>query len=97
MYGFQRCLAEPSIYVKRKNGHELVLINAVGDQLYYSTSDKIRKEFEEAVTKKYDVELMGQAHWYLQSRITQSENYDVTIDQSRYVALICNILTKLRS
>lgn len=50
----------------------------------------MRKAFEAAVTKQYNVEFMGQAHWYLQARITQSANYDITIDQSRYIALICN-------
>ena len=89
-YGFERCLAEPSIFRKYEDGHELVLINAVDDQLYYSTSEKMRHTFEQAVSKRYDVELMGQAHWYLQSRITQSANHDITIDQSRYIALICS-------
>ena len=71
VHGFQRCLAEPSIFVKRQDdGNEIVPINAVDDQLYYSTSDDIRKDFEKAVCDKYDVELMEQAHWYLQSRIT---------------------------
>ena len=90
VYGFARCLSEPSIFIKRENGHELVIVNAVDDQLYYSTSDEMRKAFEAAVSKQYNVELMGQAHWYLQARITQSANYDITIDQSRYIALICN-------
>ena len=31
---------------------------------------------------------MGQAHWYLQSRITQAANYNLTVDQSRYIGLI---------
>ena len=69
-YGFQRCLSEPSIFVKKEGDHELVLINAVDDQLYYSTCDDMRKKFEKDVCDKYDVDMMGQAHWYLQSRIT---------------------------
>ena len=89
-YGFQRCLSEPSIFVKKEGEHELVLINAVDNQLYYSTCDDMRKKFEKDVCEKYDVDMMGQAHWYLQSRITQHTNYDVTIDQSRYIALMCN-------
>ena len=50
----------------------------------------MRKKFEKDVRDKYDVDIMGHAHWYLQSRITQHTNYDVTIDQSRYIALMCN-------
>ena len=67
-----------------------MLINAVDDQLYYSTSDEMRKDFEKSVCDKYDVELMGQAHWYLQSKITQHASFDVTVDQFRYIELICN-------
>ena len=66
------------------------MINAVDDQLYYSTSDEMRKVFGRDVCNKYDVDMMGQAHWYLQSRITQHTNYDVTIAQSRYIALMCS-------
>ena len=87
---FVRCLAEPSIFIKRLQGHELVLINAVDDQLYYSTSDKMREWFEKCVNAQYKADFMGQAHWYLQSRITQHANFDITFDQSRYIAVICN-------
>ena len=50
----------------------------------------MRKKFERDECNKYDVDMMGQAHWHLQSRITQHTNYDFTIDQSRYIALMCN-------
>ena len=89
-YEFARILSEPSIFIKRENGGKLVLINAVDDQLYYSTSDKMREQFEKDVQAKYNVELMGQAHWYLQARLTQAANFDITIDQSRYISLICS-------
>ena len=67
---------------------KIVLINAVDDQLYFSTSEALRKKFEKAISNEFDVDLLGQAHWYLQSRITQHSNYDIGIDQSRYIALI---------
>ena len=31
---------------------------------------------------------MGQAHWYLQARLTQHADYSITLDQARYSALI---------
>ena len=48
----------------------------------------MKRDFEAAICKRFDVDLMGQAHWYLQSKITQAENYNVTNDQSRYIGLI---------
>ena len=33
---------------------------------------------------------VGMAHWYLQGRLTQNEDYSVVLDQSRYMALIAS-------
>jgi hypothetical protein len=40
------------------------------------------------VPNRFDVKLLGQATWYLQSRITQLADYSIILDQSRYAALI---------
>ena len=87
-YGFRRCLSAQSIFIKEENGNKLVIVNAVDDKLYFSTCEDMRKKFEEAIAKRFDVDLLGQAHWYLQSRVTQPANFDVTVNQSRYIALI---------
>jgi hypothetical protein len=34
----------------------------------------------------------GQANWYLQSRITQCADYSITLDQSRYAALVLHLM-----
>ena len=34
--------------------------------------------------KEFNCSFLGQLHWYLNARIDQRANYDVTIDQSRY-------------
>jgi hypothetical protein len=44
--------------------------------------------FEEATTNRFDVKLLGQATWYLQSRITQLADCSIVLGQSRYAALI---------
>ena len=33
---------------------------------------------------------MGIAHWYLQGRLLQNEDYSIVLDQSRYMALIAS-------
>jgi transposase InsO family protein len=85
-----RCLSEGSIFTRRDGDKFLILLNAVDDQLYMSNCEDMRKKFEKDISTNFDVELMGQAHWYLQARITQHANFDITLDQSRYAALICN-------
>ena len=91
-YGFRRCLAAKSIFIKEEGDNKLVIVNAVDDQLYFSTSEDMRKKFKETISKRFDIGLFGQAHWYLQSRVTQSANFDVIVDQSRYIALIVSRL-----
>jgi hypothetical protein len=85
-----RCLSEGSIFTRRDSDKFLILLNAIDDQLYMSNCDDMRKQFEKDISSKFDADLMGQAHWYLQARISQHANGDITLDQSRYAALICN-------
>jgi hypothetical protein len=56
---------------------------AVNDQLCFSNCNKMRVDFETAVSKMFNVELLGQARWCLQGRITQHANFSITLDQSR--------------
>jgi Reverse transcriptase (RNA-dependent DNA polymerase) len=86
--GFSRLPSEGSIYIKRDGNDIIVVLNAVDDQLYFSTSVKLKEWFEKATQDRFDVQMLGQATWYLQSRITQCADYSIILDQSRYGALI---------
>ncbi len=88
-YDLIRLPSEGSIFMKRSGNNFLCLLNAVDDQLYFSDCDAMRRDFEAAVKKAFDVDFLGQAHWYLQARITQHTDYSITLDQSRYAALTC--------
>ena len=61
-YEFKRCLSSGSIWTLKKGEDSIVLINAVDDQLYFSTSDALRKKFEKDISDQFDVDLLGQAH-----------------------------------
>jgi hypothetical protein len=63
------------------------VLNAVDDQLYFASKPSLKQWFEEETTARFDVQLLGQASWYLQSRITQNTDYSIVLDQSRYAAL----------
>jgi hypothetical protein len=67
-----------------EDGSKIYLLNYVDDMLYYWTHSSGIKRFEELLKQRFNVELMGQAHWYLATRINQLNNYDVEFDQSRY-------------
>jgi transposase InsO family protein len=66
------------------DGSSLCLLDYVDDCLYFGTNDASLKQFEMEISARFDLTLMGQAHWYLSTRITQSANFNITLDQSRY-------------
>ena len=67
-----------------EDGSKIYLLDYVDDCLYYGTSEASLKIFEKEISARFDLTLMGQAHWYLSTRIQQAENFDITVDQSRY-------------
>jgi len=56
----------------------------VDDKLFLGNNEIILKEFKEKIFKRFDVEFLGQAHWYLPARIHQDAQFNVTLDQARY-------------
>jgi hypothetical protein len=59
------------------------------DTAYYTLSNTIRQQFKTAQCSRFECKLLGQLHWLLQARITQSDNFNITLDQSWYAASIC--------
>jgi hypothetical protein len=66
------------------DGVRLYVLNYVDDMLYYCKDSIKLREFEEKLCARFNLELIGQAHWYLGTRINQLANYDIELDQSRY-------------
>ena len=58
------------------------------DFLYFGTTEYTRKRFDLEFGNRFSVEFQGQAHWYLASRISQDQQFNITIDQSRYAKSI---------
>jgi hypothetical protein len=69
-------------------GIRLYVLNYVDDMLYYCKDPVRLREFEEKLRARFNLELIGQAHWYLGTRISQLANFDIELDQSRYCAAI---------
>jgi hypothetical protein len=61
--GFKPRTTIPSLFIKEdENGDKLYVLDYVDDMLYYGTNETKVKEFE---ALRFNLELMGQAHWYL--------------------------------
>jgi hypothetical protein len=58
------------------------MIDYVDDKLFFGNNDATLQEFKEKLSKRFDVELLGQANWYLSARIHQDADFNVTFDQA---------------
>jgi len=83
--GFKEGDSVKCLFIKQfADGAEIFLLNYVDDMTYYGTDAEKVREFEEQLGNRFNMELMGQPHWYLGSRIRQFANFDIELDQSRY-------------
>jgi Reverse transcriptase (RNA-dependent DNA polymerase) len=89
-YEFTQSTVDPSLFYFNKGKDWIVLLSYCDDTAYFASSDEVRKRFETAMCKRFECKLMNQMHWFLQARITQHANFDITIDQSRYAVSMCS-------
>ncbi len=66
------------------------LIVYVDDRLFFGNNEATLQEFKEKLSKRFDEEFLGEAHWYLSARIHQDADFNVTLDQARYCKAIVN-------
>ena len=69
------------------------MINYVDDALYYASDDNVRKSFEEKLSKRFNLTLLGKARWYLGMRISQFDQH-IILDQDQYVKNIVSRFEK---
>ncbi len=62
----------------------------VDDKLFFGNNEATLQEFKDKLSKRFDVEFLGQAHWYLSARIHQDTDFNVILDQARYCKAIVN-------
>jgi hypothetical protein len=83
--GFMANSSVPCLFVQEgSKGHRIFHLNYVDDMLYYGTCANSLATFEAGLKERFNLELMGQAHWYLATRIRLHENFDIELDQHHY-------------
>jgi hypothetical protein len=70
------------------DGSKIFLLNYVDNMLYHGNNLVFLQEFEKQLAERFQLELLGNAHWYLGSRINQLKNFDIELDQSKYCKAI---------
>jgi len=74
-----RCL----FYKKYFDGSVILILNYVDDMLYHGILEQTLANFELKLSERFNMELKGQAHWYLTTKITQLASFDIILDQTR--------------
>jgi hypothetical protein len=70
------------------DGHIYFVLQYSDDVLHFGENYKECLQFKQEISNRFLVEHTEQASWYLQARITQDADGNVTFDQSRYARAI---------
>jgi hypothetical protein len=83
---YQDCPSKniPCLFTLIGQKGKIYLLDYVDDMLYFGTDNGELIPCEQALKGRFNLELLGQAHWYLSTRIHQLSNFDIELDQSRY-------------
>ena len=74
-----------SIYYKyAPDGSKIVVLAYVDDCVYWYTSEVLVKWFVDNLGKRFHVNFLGYAHWFMSIRISQMRDHSISVDQARY-------------
>ena len=85
------------IYYKyAPDGSKTVVLSYVDDLVYWYTNEDIGKWFVDTLGKRFHVNFLGYAHWFMSTRIFQLKDhsisvdnlYNLTVKMSKYFATI---------
>ena len=78
-----------SIYNKyAPDGSKKFVLSYIGDCDYWYTNEDIEKWFVDTLGKRFHVNFLGYAHWFMPIRISQLRNHSIYVDQVRYATSI---------
>jgi hypothetical protein len=93
--GFTQSRTSPCFFCKVfPDGSYVKLIVYVDDKLFFGNNEAAPQEFIDKLSKRFDVEFLGQAHWYLSARIHLGADFNVILDQARYCKAIVNMFSE---
>ena len=78
-----------SIYYKyAPDGSKIIVIYYFDDCVYWYTNEDIGKWFVDTLGKRFHVDFLGFAHWFMSIRISQLKDHSISLDQARYATSI---------
>ena len=86
---FMQSQCQISIYYKyAPDGYKIVVLYYADDCVYWYTHEYLRKWFVDTLGKRFHVNFLGFAHWFMSIRIYQLKDHSVSVDQARYATSI---------
>ena len=90
--GFVQSLYDASLLIKRSdNGDYIKIIIHTDDALYFGLNDEIECKFVDALSKRFNLEDQGYAHWYLSHRIYREKDGSYLMNQGQYTRHLLKI------
>ena len=87
--GFMQSKCHMSIYYKyAPDGSKIVFLYYVDDCVYWYTNEYIGNWFVDTLGKRFHVNFLGFAHWFMSIRISQLKDSSISVDQARYATFI---------
>ena len=87
--GFIQLQCQMSIYYKyAPDGSKVFVLYSVDDCVYWYTNEDIGKWFVDTLGKRFHVNFLGYAHWFMSIRISQLKDHSIYVDQARYATYI---------
>ena len=70
------------------DGSKIVVLSYVDDCVYCYTNEDLGKWFVDTLGKRFQVNFLGFAHWFMSIRISQLKDHSISVDQARYATSI---------
>ena len=77
------------IYYKyAPDGSKIVVLSYVDDCVYWYKNEDLGKWLVDTLEKRFHVNFLGYAHWFMSIRIYQLKYHSISVDQARYATSI---------
>ena len=87
--GLIQSKCQMSIYYKyAPDGSKIFVLYYVDDCVYLYTNEYRGKWFVDTLIKRFHVNFLGYAHWFMSIRISQSKDHSISMEQARYATSI---------
>ena len=70
------------------DGSKHFVLSYVDDCVYWNTNEDLGKWFVDTLGKRFHVNFLGYAHWFMSIRIYQFKDHSISVDQARYATSI---------